>query len=347
MKNMISTKFISLAALSLLLAACNAEKDQKAQAPTMEEVQAAKGKPVRIISAQTEKKADFREFNGTIEGSQQTYAVAKMSDPISKTNVQVGSKVSKDQVLAEFLFTGDNSNYQQAEAQIKMTEKTLERMKEVQAKGGVSQQEIDQLQTQLDVAKMQLEQARRATLVLAPTAGTVTEVNIKVGEVPGLGDKLFTIANLDQVILKIDVITQDIGLFKKGAAAEITLNGETFKGKVSLVPLAANTTTRFFPVEITFPNKNHKLLPGMFLTARIHAGDVKGVSLPNDAITYKDGVNFAWIVDEEGKAKRKIVSLGIVGNETTQILSGIEVGDKVITEGVSKVNDGDKVLILE
>lgn len=347
MKNMISTKFISLAALSLLLAACNAEKDQKAQAPTMEEVQAAKGKPVRIISAQTEKKADFREFNGTIEGSQQTYAVAKMSDPISKTNVQVGSKVSKDQVLAEYLFTGDNSNYQQAEAQIKMTEKTLERMKEVQAKGGVSQQEIDQLQTQLDVAKMQLEQARRATLVLAPTAGTVTEVNIKVGEVPNPGDKLFTIANLDQVILKLDVITQDIGLFKKGASAEITLNGETFKGKVSLVPLAANTTTRFFPVEITFPNKKHKLLPGMFLTARIHAGDVKGVSVPNDAITYKDGVNFAWIVDEEGKAKRKIVSLGIVGNETTQILSGIEVGDKVITEGVSKVNDGDKVLILE
>ena len=53
------------------------------------------------------------------------------------------------------------------------------------------------------------------------------------------------------------------------------------------------------------------------------------------------------IVDENGKAKRKIVRLGIVGNDFTQILSGIELNDKVITEGVSKMNDGDKVLILE
>ncbi len=347
MKNKTLTQFISLAALSLFLAACEAEKQQEVKAPTMEEIQAAKGKPVRILAAQKEKKADYREFNGTIEGSQQTYAVAKMSDPISKINVQVGSKVSKDQVLAEYVFTGDNSSYQQAEAQVKLMEKSLERMKEVQAKGGVSQQDIDQTQTQLDVAKMQLEQARRATLVLAPTSGTVTEVNIKVGEVPSQGEKLFTIANLDQVILKLDVITQDIGLFKKGATAEITLNGETFKGKVSLIPLAANSSTRFFPVEITFPNKAKKLLPGMYLSAKIHAGDVNGVSVPNDAITYKDGVNFVWIVDAEGKAKRKIVSLGIVGNETTQILSGIEVGDNVIIEGNSKVNDGDKVLILE
>ena len=85
----------------------------------------------------------------------------------------------------------------------------------------------------------------------------------------------------------------------------------------------------------------------MYLKAKIHARDVKGVSIPNDAVVYKDGVNFAWIVDENGKAKRKIVRLGIVGNDFTQILSGIELNDKVITEGVSKMNDGDKVLILE
>lgn len=347
MKQLKTTQIIAFATLALFLAGCNTEKETKQPSLTMEEIQAQKGKPVRIVTAREEKLADFRDFNGTIEGSQQTYAIAKMSDPIAKINVQVGSNVQKDQVLAEFTFTGDNSGYQQAEAQVKLLEKSLDRMKEVQAKGGVSQQDIDQAQTQLDVAKMQLEQARRATLVLAPAAGTVTDVRFKAGEVPNVGATLFTVAKLDQVILKLDVTTQDIGLFKKGAEATISLNGETLHGKVSMVPLAADSKTRFFPVEITFQNKGRKLLPGMFVTASIHARTVKGVSIPNDAVIYKDGVNFAWIVDSEGKAKRKIIRLGIVGNTTTQILSGIEAGDKVITEGVSKVNDGDKVLILE
>lgn len=85
----------------------------------------------------------------------------------------------------------------------------------------------------------------------------------------------------------------------------------------------------------------------MFVTAKIHTRTIKGVSIPNDAVVYKDGVNFAWIVDGEGKAKRKIIRLGVVGNTMSQVLSGIENGDKVITEGVSKMNEGDKVLILE
>jgi membrane fusion protein, multidrug efflux system len=346
MKQLKTTKIIAFAALAIFLAGCNTEKEVK-QTVTMENIQAQKGKPVRIVTVGSEKMADMREFNGTIEGSQQASAIAKMSDPIAKINVQVGANVQKDQVLAEFTFTGDNSSYQQAEAQVKLLEKSLARMKEVQAKGGISQQDIDQSQTSLDVAKMQLEQARRATLVLAPAAGTVTDVRYKVGEVPSVGSVLFTIANLNQVILKLNVTTQDIGLFKKGAEATVTLNGETLKGKVTMVPLAADSKTRFFPVEITFPNKGRKLLPGMFVTASIHTRTVEGVTIPNDAVVYKDGVNFAWIVDKDGNAKRKIIRLGVVGNTTTQVVSGIELGDKVITEGVSKMNDGDKVMILD
>lgn len=347
MKQTFNTKLIAVFALAMLLAACGEQEEAKQAAPTMEEIQAQKGKPVRIVTAKDEKLNDYREFNGTIEGSQQTDAIAKLSDPISKINVQVGSNVSKDQVLAEFVFTGDNSAYQQAEAQVKLQEKSLARMKEVQAKGGISQQEIDNTQTQLDVAKMQLEQARRATLVLAPSAGTVTDVRYKVGEVANVGSVMFTIAKLDKVIMKLDVLTQDIGYFKKGAEATINLNGEIFKGKVSMVPLAADAETRFFPVEITFANKGRKLLPGMFLTASIHTRTVKGVSIPNDAVVYNNGVNFAWTVDKDGNAKRKLIRLGVVGNNTTQVLSGIELGDQVIYEGHSKLNDGDKVLIME
>ena len=194
---------------------------------------------------------------------------------------------------------------------------------------------------------MNLEAARRATLVLAPSAGTITEVKYKVGEVPGVGGVMFTIANLDKVILKLNVTSSEIGFFKKGAKATIDLNGEKIEGEVTLIPLAADKTTRFFPVEVTFKNKNRKLLPGMYLTAKLDAREVTGVTVPTEAVVYSNGVNAVWIVDNEGNAKRRIVQLGVQTKNDIQINEGINEGDNVIVSGQSRMNDGDKVLIVE
>ena len=346
----ITKSIITISALSLLLAGCgDAKKDAKSEkkVSTIEEIQKVNGKPARVVKAATVKLTDVRSFSGTIEGSQQTTATAKLGDPIAKVNVRVGSKVRKDQVLAEFVFTGDNTAYQQAQANIAMQEKSLNRLKEVQAKGGVSLQDVEQLETQINVAKMQMETARRATLVLAPSSGTITEVKFKVGEVPGVGGAMFTIANLDKVILKLNVTSSEIGFFKKGAKATIELNGEKLQGEVSLIPLAADPITRFFPVEVTFKNKGQKLLPGMYLTTKIDAREVTGVTVPVEAIVYSNGVNSVWIVDNEGKAKRKIVQLGVQTKTDIQIKDGLNEGDVVMVEGQNRMNDGDKVLIVE
>ena len=346
----ITKSIITISALSLLLAGCgDAKKDAKSEkkVSTIEEIQKVNGKPARVVKAATVKLTDVRSFSGTIEGSQQTTATAKLGDPIAKINVRVGSKVRKDQVLAEFVFTGDNTAYQQAQANIAMQEKSLTRLKEVQAKGGVSLQDVEQLETQINVAKMQMETARRATLVLAPSSGTITEVKHKVGEVPGVGGAMFTIANLDKVILKLNVTSTEIGFFKKGAKATIELNGEKLQGEVSLIPLAANPITRFFPVEVTFKNKGQKLLPGMYLTTKIDAREVTGVTVPVEAIVYSNGVNSVWTVDSEGKAKRKIVQLGVQTKTDIQIKDGLNEGDVVMVEGQNRMNDGDKVLIVE
>ena len=166
----ITKSIITISALSLLLAGCgDAKKDAKSEkkVSTIEEIQKVNGKPARVVKAATVKLTDVRAFSGTIEGSQQTTATAKLGDPIAKINVRVGSRVKKDQVLAEFVFTGDNTAYQQAQAAMELNEKTLARTKEVQAKGGVAQSTVDQLETQISISKMQMETARRATICLA------------------------------------------------------------------------------------------------------------------------------------------------------------------------------------
>ena len=349
--NKTAKTILTLTVASLLLVGCDAMKKKEdnasQKATTIEQIQAEKGKPARVVKAAKASLTDVRKYSGTIEGVQQSKAIAKMSDPLAKINVQVGSSVTKDQVLAEFIFTGDNTNYQQLEESVKLQETSLKRMKEVQEKGGVSQQDIDQVETQLKIAKMNLETARRATKILAPSAGVITELNFQEGQTPGVGGVLCTIAKLDKVILKLNVTSQDIGLFKKGASATVELNGEKIKGKVTTIPLAANTTTRFFPVEITFNNPKKKLLPGMYVTADLEAREVKGIVVPAEAIVYRNGLNSVWTVDADGKAKRKIVQLGVQTKHEMQIREGLEEGDIVIVEGQSKMNDGDKVLVVE
>ena len=150
-----------------------------------------------------------------------------------------------------------------------------------------------------------------------------------------------------QVILKLNVTSKDIVFFKKGATATIDVAGEKVKGKVTLIPLAANSMTRFFPVEVTFPNKKKQLLPGMYVTAELDARNVKGIIIPIEAIVYRNGVNTVWTVTAEGKAKRKVVKLGVQTKGDVQILEGLEDGDQVMVEGQFRMNDGDKVLIIE
>ncbi|WP_173366682.1 efflux RND transporter periplasmic adaptor subunit [uncultured Fibrobacter sp.] len=348
--NQITKAIITATAFSLLLTGCDMfkKKDEGAEqkAATIEQIQAEKGKPAKVVKATTAEITDVRKFSGTIEGMQQTYALSKMSDPLAKIHVQVGSSVKKDQVLAEYLFTGDNTQYQQAQEQIALLEKATERMRELHAKGGISQQDMDTQEMQLKVAKMNLETVRRASKILAPAAGVVTELHFKEGQTPGLG-VFCTIAKLDQVILKLNVTSKDIGFFKKGATATIDVGGEKVKGKVTLIPLAANSMTRFFPVEVTFPNKKKQLLPGMYATAELDARNVKGIIVPIEAIVYRNGVNTVWTVTAEGKAKRKVVKLGVQTKGDVQILEGLEDGDQVMVEGQFRMNDGDKVLIIE
>ena len=340
------TKIITLAALAFLFVGC-VQKEEVKRAPTMEEIQKEKGKPVRVATASTMDLNDVRTFNGAISGVQPATAIAKLSDPIKKIDVKIGSKVTKDQLLAEFEYTGDNIQLKQLEETVKLQEDVTRRLKEVYEKGGVSQQDLEAQEMQLRISKMQLEAVRRANQVLAPADGIVTEILYDEGEVPSVGSKMFSTAKLDKVILTLSsVTTKDIGLFKNGLKATVEMNGKTLTGKVTRVPMAANPVTRFFPVEITFNNSNRQLLPGMFVAASINTAVVKGVSVPNDAVIYSNGLNYVWTV-EDGKAKRNLVQVGVADENFTQIKSGIEDNAVVIIDGMSRLDDSDKVLIVE
>ena len=89
------------------------------------------------------------------------------------------------------------------------------------------------------------------------------------------------------------------------------------------------------------------MLPGMYITAELETKQVNGVVVPAEAVIYKNGLNMVWTVDKEGNARRKIVKVGIQTKDQVQIAEGLKGGETVMVEGMSKMNDGDKVNIVK
>jgi multidrug efflux pump subunit AcrA (membrane-fusion protein) len=85
----------------------------------------------------------------------------------------------------------------------------------------------------------------------------------------------------------------------------------------------------------------------MYVTAELETRQVNGVIVPTEAAVYRNGSTAIWIVDAEGKARRKLVKLGVQTKDYIQIAEGLEGNETVIVEGMSRMNDGDKVLVVE
>ena len=83
------------------------------------------------------------------------------------------------------------------------------------------------------------------------------------------------------------------------------------------------------------------------MTAELDARQVDGIVVPYEAVVYANGLNTVWTIDAEGKARRKIVEVGVRTKDDIQIIDGLSEGETVMVEGMSKMNDGDKVLVVE
>jgi multidrug efflux pump subunit AcrA (membrane-fusion protein) len=186
--------------------------------------------------------------------------------------------------------------------------------------------------------------------VLSPISGTVGKINVEVGQNVSPATTIATISNYsNNVRVKAPISDQDLPYVKKGANAEISITalpGMVFQGKVTNLTTVVDQMSGSATVEITLPNHSHKLIPGMAASAKLtleQKNDV--ITLPNAAL-FTNGSSKVLIV-QDGIARMKEIKLGLVGNDYTEVLSGLAGGEKAVTIGKERVSDGDKVNVIE
>ena len=257
----------------------------------------------------------------------------------------------------------------EAEAALHKYEKDVERIKPLVQKRAIPKQDLDNAEAAVDVgkagvitAKAQVESAQidlGYCEIKSPVSGLIGASQVSIGELVGKGEPtlLTTISTLDPIwfycnVSEVDYLKAEQKSKLTGRKIEelpLTLiigDGIESPGKGSFVFIdrAVDTRTGTIRVRAEFPNKEKLLRPGMFARVFIDLGIVKDtIQVPERALVELQGKNFLWVISAAGIASQRAVTVGEQTDSKFIILDGVEVGERIVVEGLQKVREGRPV----
>lgn len=332
-------KIMPLAAL-LFLASCGGET-------TKNETQTeAVKKTVKVEEVRLTPVDQLSSFTASVEANTVNNIAPAMGGRIRSIHVDVGSRVGRGQTVV----TMDAANYTQQQTQLATLKRDYERYLELYNVGGISKQQLDQLKAQLDVAQTALNNLGENTRLVSPISGVVTARNYDPGDMAA-GQPILTIENINPVKVVINISESFYSQVVKGMPATVevdALSGETFQGKVSLIHPTLNPVSHTFPVEVEVNNADQRLRPGMFSRVTMNFGTNDRPLVADMAVLKQTGSNDRYVfVEKDGKAVYTLVQLGTRIGDKFEIVSGLNTGDRVITQGNVGLIDGTEVQVVQ
>jgi membrane fusion protein (multidrug efflux system) len=334
--------------LVMSLAGCS-KRDEQAASAGIDQAREAAVVPVEVVLAERKSLAVSKTYSGTLEGEEQASIIPKISERITAVKVRVGQSVRAGDLIIALDRSGASSQYFQAEASYRNAEKTLQRMKSLYKEGAISLQVLDGSQTAYDVSKANFDAARSTVDLTTPIAGVVTAINGSAGDLAVPGAALATVARIDRLKVIFSISESDVANLAVGQ--QVTVYSETQQdaravGKIIQLSKSADIRSRSFEIKAMFANTPDKWFkPGMFCKADVQlAPSSAGIVIPNAAIQ-SDGVSSRVYVVRDGRAYRHTVRVGVTDGMVSEILSGLNEHDTVVTTGATSVKDSGFVNI--
>lgn len=293
--------------------------------------------------------------NGTFEPIQELIITPETSGTIKKIIVKEGEEVTKDQTLAYLKKDEANLSYQNANANYQNALENYNRYQRAYKSGGVTKEQLEQMQLQLENAKSTVNNAHldiEETRIKASINGFVNKKYIEPGMVVNTATSLFEIVDIHTLKLQVNVPELQVSNIRAGQSAQIQLSvypDTTFMGKVSFVAAKAERSLNF-PVEITLENNaTYPIKAGMYATA-IFNNSSEGMKpvkvISRNAFTEGLGESEVFVVKNNKVHLQKVLT-GRSFNNQVEILSGLEAGDVVVTSGQINLEDQSQIQIIQ
>jgi membrane fusion protein, multidrug efflux system len=343
-------------ASAIILAGCSQKEksgNQASGAPAGAEIKSAI--PVKTISLARTKISRTIDYTATVLPYEEVNLAPSTPGRIEKIYVEEGDRVNK----GDELFLMDRTQLYQMKLQLASLEKDLSRLDTLLKSGSTKQQQYDQLKTQYEVTKTNVEFMEQNTLLKAPFNGIVTGKYFENGEMysgapssPSGKSAVVTVMQVNPLKIDVDISEQYYPLVRRGMKANVTADvyrQETFTGTVFRVAPTINTTTRTFTTEIELYNRNELLKPGMFVRVSMDLGEVEAFVVPANTVMNQEGTNIRYVFVADNDIARRIeVQIGKRFNDKLELISDqLKPGDQLISEGQSRLLNEDKIEIVK
>jgi membrane fusion protein (multidrug efflux system) len=288
------------------------------------------------------------EVAGTLLPFEETEIHPEVSGKVTYLSIKEGAHVKKGTLLAR-LFDGDlQAQLQKLKVQLKVAQKTQERQEELLKIGGISQQDYDLsvLEVSSIKADMQVLQAAiNKTIIRAPFNGNLGFKNISIGAFITPETVITTIRQDSRLKLEFSVPEKYTPDVKLGNVINFTTesSNKKFKAKIYATESGITQESRSLKVHAVVENADGNITAGSFAKVLFEMADNnKAIMIPTQAII-PEARDKKVIVYNGGIADFKIVTTGTRDSAKVEILSGLSIGDTVITTGLLSIKAGSKI----
>lgn len=289
----------------------------------------------------------------TIEAERMVTVHAESTGRITALVIEEGDELKEGQVLARIRQDLQRSGLDRASTSLTKTERDLETVRQLHARGVASQFELDQAELAYETATLDVRDRKRDvgnTRVVAPFRGTVTERFVSEGAFVTTGAQLLSIVDFDTLVARVFVPEKELDRLRVGQDADIAgkaAQGRRGTGKLVRIAPVVDAATGTVKVTIALPpalvGGDAGFLPGMYAEVTLTTETRPQASLvPKPALVYDEEVPYLFVVDGE-RVQRVKVELGLTDRERAEIVSGIELGQEIVLAGHAGLKDGGLV----
>jgi membrane fusion protein (multidrug efflux system) len=313
-------------------------------------------KPTPVIVAEVGKVAFFDEVEslGTLKANESVDLASSVTELVTAVLFEDNQRVKKGTVLVKMNIAEELAELTEQQSFLQESQLQINRLTPLVKTGAASAAILDENEREAAVfrARIAAIQSRIDQRVIkAPYDGVLGLRNISVGALAQPGSLITTID--DDLIMKLDFSVPEIFIstLKTGIIIEATTQAypdQLFKGEVYSVNSRIDTVTRSIQVRALIDNKAGLLKPGLLMQVDLQKSPRNAIVIPEEAVIVNGRDKFVSVIissADELSSERRKVAIGTRKFGVVEILSGLSVGDQVLTHGALRVRPGAAVTI--
>jgi RND family efflux transporter MFP subunit len=369
MKNLRRLLASAAALIVISLAGCSESKPP---------VQVAPEKIHGVASMQVQQSTvpDAVEATGTVQAALSAQLASQVMGTITRVSVHEGDHVRRGEVLvsideaqqqaayngARAALQASQESIAAADADYALADSTMKRYQMLYDKKSVSPQEYDEVKTRLAAAQARRDAAHAGrtqaeagvsqagtamsfTKVRASFDGVVISKLAEPGSMAAPGVPLLVVEDPSHFRLEAQVDESKIGAVKLGESVPVvidSLGNQPIAGKVTQIVPAADPSSRTFTVKIDLP-PNPQMRTGLFGRASFPRGERQAIAIPKSAVLSRGQMQAVYVIGDDQLASLRFVTLGTASGDRVEVLSGLQNGDRIVTQPGDRELSGKQV----